>query len=264
MVVFADSWSDFFAKFGLSSFAEFFRYSGGEIIGVNSRRNVVKFCLGQAPQKTVFFMKRFVHPHFKDMIFARRSFGHWCSQARCEWENARFLLDNDIETYRPVCYGQETKLALESKSIIVTEQLHFQCLTDFVGRSWRSLDAGQKENLVRSIGHFVRRIHELQVSLPDLHIWHIFLRKRQTGHEYDFAVIDLHRMSRNVTDTKIRIKNLARLYHSMLDKYFDVGLKRLLIEAYAGTDWPYDLDTLLAHVIKQAAAFSAKRNPREY
>ncbi|UCG47072.1 MAG: hypothetical protein JSU94_16430 [Phycisphaerales bacterium] len=263
-VVFADSWSDFFAEFGLALFAEFFEYSGGEIVDVNSRRNVVKFSLNRGTQKTVFFMKRFVRPHFKDMVFAWRSFGHWFSQARCEWENARFLLDNDIKTYSPVCYGQETRFGLESKSIIVTEQLQFQCLTDFIARNWSNLQAGQKEAVVRGVGCFVRRIHELQVSLPDLHIWHIFLRQRQAGHEYDFAVIDLHRMSRDVTDTRKRINNLGRLYHSLLDKYFDFGLKRLLIESYAGNDWPYDVGTLLACVRKQAAAISARRNPKAY
>ncbi len=263
-VVFAHSWSDFFAEFGLASFAEFFDYSGGEIVDVNSRRNVVKFSLGRGTQKSIFFMKRFVRPHLKDMLFAWRSFGHWFSQARCEWENARFLLDNDIKTYRPVCYGQEKRLGLEFKSIIVTEQLQFQCLTDFIARNWNSLDAGQKEAVVRGVGHFVRRIHELQVSLPDLHVWHIFLRQRQAGDEYDFAVIDLHRMSRGVSDTRKRINNLGRLYHSMLDKYFGVGLKRLLIESYAGADWPRDVGALVARVTKQAAALSARRNPKAY
>ncbi len=262
-VVFADSWSRFFAEFGLKSFDDFFEHLTAETIGTNTRRSVITFSLGADSHKKTFFMKRFFHPHFKDMLFTRRNLGESCSQGRYEWENARFLLDGGIDTYRPVCYGEKTTWGLETKSFIVTEELQAQCLTDFVRQEWHSLRQPQKEKIMTELAAFVRRIHALNISLPDLYVWHIFLAENGGG-EYDFAVIDLHRMSRNVTNKNQKIKNLGRLHHSMLDSYFDEKLKRLFIESYAANDRDSDVTALAAQVTKYSDAVSAKRRQKQY
>ncbi len=209
-------------------------------------------------------MKRFFHPHFKDMLFTWRSFGRLCSQAQCEWENARLLLDNGIETYRPICYGERIKWGIENKSFMITEKIPGRSLSDFVRQEWHNLQRQQKEKIIAGMAEFVRRIHALNVSLPDLYVWHIFVRERQTSTEWDFAVIDLHRMSHNVMDKNKQIKNLGRLHHSMVDGYFDEELKQLFIESYAGDDWDGNINTLAAQVKKQSDAVSAKRNPKPY
>ena len=262
-IVCENSWRQFFAEFGLKSFDDFFRYSTIETVGNNDKRSVVTFSLGSGSQKH-FFMKRFLHPHFKDMFFTWRSFGRLCSQAQCEWENAKLLLDNGIETYRPICYGEETKWGIESKSFIVTEKLKGQSLTDFVRQEWHNLQRQQKEKIIAGLAAFVRRIHALNVSLPDLYVWHIFIKAGQTSDEWDFAVIDLHRMSHNVTNKNKQIKNLGRLHHSMVDSYFDERLKQLFIESYAGDDWAGDINTLTTQVKKYSRVVSAKRNPKPY
>lgn len=269
-VVFAESWRRFFAEFGLESFDDFFDYSATDVIGINNRRNVVTFILGTDSQKRQFFMKRFIHPDFKDMLFTRRSFGEFCSQARCEWENAGLLLDNGIETYRPVCYGEKTKWRIENNSFIVTEKLHAQSLTDFVRQKWHNLQRQQKEKIIIGLAAFVRRIHALNISLPDLYIWHIFLKESadspagESRTDYDFAVIDLHRMSHNVTSKNKKINNLGKLHHSMVDSYFDEKLKQLFIESYAAEDWDGEVTALVTQVQKQSDAVSAKRNPKSY
>jgi tRNA A-37 threonylcarbamoyl transferase component Bud32 len=263
-IVFADSWSRFFSEFGIRSFDDFFEHLETDEIGSNKKRSVVTFNLGPDSQKKEFFMKCFFHPHFKDMLITRRSFGEFCSQARCEWENARLLLDNGVETYRPVCYGEKTKWGIENKSFIVTEKLQGQSLTDFVRQRWHNLQVQQKEQIIAGLAAFVRRIHALNVSLPDLYAWHIFLKENADNNGYDFAVIDLHRMSHNVTNKNIRIKNLGRLHHSMIDKYFDEKLKQLFVESYAANDWDGDVTNLTARVQKQSAAVSAKRKPKQY
>jgi hypothetical protein len=273
-VVFADSWSRFFAEFGLTSFDDFFEHSTAKTIGRNNKcsvvtfsrnnkRSVVTFSPDADPQKRQFFMKRFLHPHFKDMLFTRRNLGEFCSQARYEWENARLLLDNGIETYRPVCYGETTKWGVENKSFVVTEKLQTRCLTDFVRQEWHSLDKQQKETIMTGLAAFVRRIHALNVSMPDLYVWHIFLAENAAG-KYDFAVIDLHRMSRNVTNKNHMIKNLGRLNHSMRDSYFDEELKQLFIESYAANSWDGDVAALMAQVKSHSDAISARRKQRPY
>ncbi len=262
-IVYTNSWEIFFADCGLRSLDDFFNYSPVETIGINNKRSVVAFSLGPDSQKKYFYMKRFKQPHFKDMFFTRRSFGQACSQARCEWENARLLLDNGIETYRPICYGEKTKWGIENKSFIVTEKLQGIAMTDFVREKWHTLTTEQKERIISSIGTFIHKIHACKISLPDLYIWHIFI-KETTENKYEFAVIDLHRMSRNVTSRNEQIENLGRLHHSMTAKYFDENLKRLLIESYAAAGGDIDIDNLIARVKKQSDVVSAKRNPKPY
>ena len=263
-VVFADSWEQFFSQHDLASFVDFFEYAPVETIGINNKRSVVTFTLNADSQKKQFFMKRFFHPHFKDMFFTWRSFGSLCSQARCEWENATLLLDNDIETYRPVCFGEKTRCGIETNSFIVTEKLPGQALTDFVRQNWNNLQRQQKEKIITGMGKFIRRIHALNISLPDLYVWHIFIKENSDTNDYDFAVIDLHRMSRNIKNQKMLIKNLGRLHHSMVDKYFDEELKRSFIESFAGDDRDGDINTLASQVKKYSDAVSARRNPKPY
>ena len=262
-VVFANSWSRFFAEFDIGTFDDFFARLSADAIGGNSRRNVVSFSLGPDSQKKTFFMKRFFRPHFKDVIFARRNVGESCSQGRYESESARFLLDNGIESYRPVCYGEEKKWGIETKSFVVTEELQAECLSDFVREKWHTLERSQQKKIVAGLGAFARRIHALNVSLPDLYVYHIYVTESAAG-EYEFAVIDLHRMSRNVTNKNQKLKNLGRLHHSMLDNYFDDELKRLLVKSYAADNLEGDVTALVARIEKFSLAVSAKRRKKAY
>ena len=261
-IVYANSYEKFFTDAGLKSLDDFFGYSPVETIGINNKRSVVAFSLGTDSQKKYFYMKRFNRPHFKDMFFTRRSFGESCSQARCEWENARLLLDNGIDTYHPVCYGEKTKFGIENKSFIVTEKMQGIAMTDFVREKWHALTTKQKEKIISSTGTFVRKIHACKISLPDLYLWHIFI-KETVENNYEFAVIDLHRMSRNVTNTNVQTENLGRLHHSMISKYFDENLKTLLLKSYAAAG-DTDAGTLIAQVKKQSDMVSARRNPKPY
>jgi len=263
-IVFADCWQPTFAEFGLRSFDDFFYYSKGRRINKKNKRDVLTFTLEGESLKKQFFMKRFVNPHFKDMLFTLHNLGRLCSQAAYEWENANILLGNRVGAYRPLCYGEQTSCGLERKSFFITEKLSAELLTDFVGRRWQELRAEQKEQIIVELGKFVRRIHDLNLSLPDLYLWHIFIKENQNRKGWEFAVIDLHRMMCNVTDQNRRIRNLGALDHSMLDKYFDNPVRQLFIESYAGPDWPDDIAKLSSKVKKYSAAVSAKRNPKPY
>ena len=262
-IVFANSWSEFFAEFDLKSFDDFFENLPAKTIGINKKRNVVTFSLGPNSHKKKFFMKRFSHPHFKDMLFSFRNIGRPCSQARYEWENTRLLLESGIETYRPVCFGEKIKWGIENNSFLVTEELQSQCLTDFIRQNWHSFQQQQKEKIITGLAAFVRKIHSSNISLPDFYVWHIYITENAGG-EYDYAVIDLHRMSRNVTSRSRKIKNLGRLHHSMLDSYFDEELKQLFVKSYAADSRDVDVTKLLAQVKRYSDAVSAKRKPIQY
>ena len=261
-IVFADSWSDFFAEFDIKSFEDFFENLEAKTIGVNKKRNVVTFSLGPDSQKKKFFMKRFSHPHFKDMLFSWRNIGRPCSQARYEWENARLLLDNGIETYRPVCFGEKITYGIENSSFFITEELQSQCLTDFIRQNWTGFQQQQKEKIITGLAAFIRKIHDSNICLPDLYVWHIYIT--ENAGEYEYAVIDLHRMSRNVTNSRLKIKNLGRLHHSMLDSYFDEELKQLLVKSYAADGRDGDFKRLLSRVKKYSDVISARRKKVQY
>ena len=229
--------------------------------------------LGEGGESKVFFRKRFFKPHFKDILFAWRSFGSPISQAKLEWQNAHLLLENNIETYRPVCYGERTKFGVERKSFFITEKLAGKALSEFVCEKWSQLSPQQKEKIIVQLGRFIRRIHDALISLPDLYIWHVFIKEQPEPDKYDFAVIDLHRMEHDVSSQNKLIQNLGRLHHSMVAKYFDDRLKELLIESYAGDDWQGGTAKLFgqggsAELVRQVKKYSdvvsAKRNPKPY
>ena len=261
-IVFKDNWRELFAEAGMESFDDFFNYRDGLVIGRNNKRTVTAFSVDKKGASKDFFMKRFTKPHLKDMFFTRRAFGQFCSQGQFEWENANFLIENGIETYRPLCFGEQTKWGLERYSFLVTEKLQSESLTDFIIREWGHLKRSKKEQIITGLGAFIRKIHKLNVSLPDLYIWHIFLRERQG--RWEFAVIDLHRMLRNITSVDKQLRNLGRLDHSMTDKYFDEQMRRLLIESYADPDWLGSIDELAAKVRKYSKTISTRRNQKPY
>ncbi len=263
-VVYENTWDKFFVEFGLKVFDDFFEFPDVKLIGRNNRRSVVSFSLGSDSQKKHFFMKRFFRPHFKDMLFTRQNFGRFCSQAQCEWENTKLLLNNGIETYHPVCYGEESKLGVEYKSFLVTEKLQGQALTEFIQQKWTDLSPQQKQKIVTALATYIRKIHQLNISLPDLYLWHIFITENSDKTDYKFAVIDLHRMSHNVKNENIKIKNLGRLHHSMTDRYFNTNIKESFIESYAAAGGDNNSAKLLTEVTKQSHIISTKRNPKPY
>ena len=263
-VFFADSWQQFFAGLGMARFDDFFSYAGGEQINKNNKRDVQIMTLGRGDYSKECFLKRFHRPHVKDAIFALSNFGRPCSQAKWEWYNAGALIDNGIDTYPFVCYGEQTFGGFERRSFLISEKLKSQCFTDFVAENWTKLSQEWKEKITTELAAFIRRIHDADFCLPDLYVWHIFIKETQQSDNWDFAVIDLNRMQYNVTNTNKKLKNLSRFYHSMTDKYFDDRTRRVFIQSYAGSDWPGCTDKLFEKVNKYSKAVSAKRNPKPY
>jgi tRNA A-37 threonylcarbamoyl transferase component Bud32 len=237
-LAFAEDTPAFFEEFGLKRFEDFFHFDGGTVINRNRNRDVVAFTLGTGEARRSLFMKRFFHPHFKDMLFALRSFGRVCSQAGCEWHNAGFLLQNGIATYRPLCCGEQMVMGLERRSFLITEKLAGRCLSEFVAQTWDRTGRYGKEAVMAAMGRFVRKIHNADISVPDLYVWHLFMEAHDEG--YGFAIIDLHRMRAGVANDREKMRNLGALEFSMSEEYFDEALKDVFYESYFGTDFRGD------------------------
>ncbi len=261
-LVFADSWKQIFADGGFKTFGRFFNSPTPQTIHKKTKRNVTTITIGQGSDRREFFVKRFYHLHYKDILWTWRNFGRLMSQAAIEWHNAYLLLGYGFGTYKPVCLGEKIKWGIEKKSFIVTEKLKSQSLSDFIAQNWSKLPRTEKEKIMTALAKFIRRIHDVGIDMPDLYIWHVFIK--ETEGQYDFDVIDLHRMSHNVNKKNRQIKNLGRLDHSMLDKYFDENIRKLFIESYVGNDWPGDIKKLTQKVKKYSAVRSIKRKQRQY
>jgi len=259
-VEFADNAAALFQRAGLTRFEDFFRLDG-TLINRNRKRDVIAFSLNDGDAKKDLFMKRFYHPHLKDMFFAMRSFGRLCSQAGCEWHNAA-ILHNGIATYPTLCCGEQMFAGLERRSFLITEKLPGRPLSEHVAQTWSRTGRYSKEAIMAALGRFVRRIHNADISVPDLYAWHLFLQTHDEGH--GFAIIDLHRMRAGVTGDREKIRNLGALEFSMIDDYFDDGLKDVFFESYFGTDFPGDKALFRQKVKKRAAQLKNRRRKPAY
>jgi hypothetical protein len=247
-VIFADNWQEYFGKLGLEEFDDFYDYEGGEIVNRNTKRNVCRLGLGQDGERKVFYMKRFHWPHLKDMVSALRKFGRLTSQARVEWNNANTLLENGIDTYKPVCLGEHIVFGIDTKSFVITEELKATSMLDYVVRHWRDLGRERQEDMMARIGELIRKVHRLDISLPDLYIWHVFVDEQKLPEQCDLSLIDLHRMGVGVTNRLQKAKELGRLCWSMDKEYFDDKLRDILLTTYAEGGWFGSMDMLMLGV----------------
>jgi hypothetical protein len=251
-IIFADSWNDYFSAFGLRSFDDFYDYKDASHVNRNKRRNVRRFTLKDAQGEKSFYIKRFHGSHLKDKLAAAIRFGWGASQARVEWENARYLLNNGFATYVPVCYGESNR----GKSFIVTIELDAVCLQKYVIEKWLSLSRPVQDKIIIAVAEMIRRVHSHDISLPDLFIWHLFVQPNSVEGEIELSVIDLHRMRTSVKSKTGKIKELSTFYWSMSGEYFDERHKNLLVATYWGSG---DILGLIKKISKHEARLNRKR-----
>jgi len=258
-IVYRQGWESYFGRYGLNTFEDFY-YHNADLKVLNvSKRYVNKVSFGEGTNCKTFFIKRFAYCHLKDIILSISNFKRIRSQSESEYINANFLVEKGFSTYLPVCFGEQKKFGIEKRSFVITEKLDGESLSGFVRRNVGQIENSEKEKIIRAVGRTIRKIHDCNISLPDLYIWHLFLTKKSD--DYEIAVIDLHRMKYNVTNTDEKIKNLGRLDYSLLDKYFDENLRRVLIEAYD----PENCDSIFSQV-RSYSAFLFRKDPdiKEY
>jgi len=263
-ICFADSWEQYFQRFSLTTFDDFYRHCGTSTVGRNTRRSVQKFTLGDDANRKVFFVKKFHNPQLKDKISAVYNYGWPASQARVEWDNAWYLLNNGIGTYKPVCMGECSLMGVERDSFVVTEELESVCLVDFVIEKWRLLECSMHEKIIVAAAKLVRAVHEMGVSLPDLYLWHFFINPDRPDKKNQLSIIDLHRMRQKGLNRRGKIKQLGRLYWSMSSDYFDQEEKELLIGAYIDGNSSFDRKDSMRIIRRCSAELDTKRTLSNY
>jgi len=232
-IVFETGWESFFASHQLRAFDDFFDFTKGQTINKNAKRNVIVLELEDNGRTRRFFMKRFIHPHFKDMLSAFSHFGSLCSQTEVEWRNAKILLENGIETYHPVCYGVQSRFGIEQQSLFITEQINGPCLLDYLAESWASLEEAQRQDLVVRLGKFFQKIHGAEIRLPDSYIWHVYrVRSDNAADGFELGMIDLHRMQWRTRRNRQVEKDLGGFLFSLPDGFMNQSLRSLFMDTY--------------------------------
>ncbi|MHC5082573.1 MAG: lipopolysaccharide kinase InaA family protein [Planctomycetota bacterium] len=252
-VVFIDNWQSFFEQHGFVSFDDFFGFDEGDTINVNTKRNVSIIKLASDDGEKTFYMKRFFDPHYKDILSTAMTFGKPCTQGELEWRYANILLDNGIETYHPACYGSDTQFGLEKRSFFITEAINGCCMTDYLLETWTSLADEQRAEYIVKLAEFFKRIHAGRFSFPDAYIWHVYMVYNGADKtDFQFGMIDLHRMKIRVRGSKEAAENIGRFLYSIPDGFMDDSLRKLFMDTYLDADF-----------IKNKEAFSAAAYKRE-
>lgn len=267
-IYFTGTWRDFFAEYELTSLDDFFKrykrdHEGPETVSKKSKADVHTLTLGTESDEKVFYLKRFHFPGYKNILRAWSIYGKPITYGRLEYENANFLLSNGIGAYKPVCFGEDTVWGLEAKSFIVTEKLQVTPLESFVVRKWNTLARKEQENIFISLAKTVRRVHNLNISMPHMFVKHIFIDESTLGKQCRFSFIDLEKMAMNVKDPRRKARDLGRLYYSMAKEYFDEDIKHLFIETYM-KDCPGRNDKFKRIILASAEKMANRRKLLEY
>ncbi len=260
-IEFAGNWKEVFASCGIYTAADLYDYKGGEIINTNSKRNVSRFTLTVDGAEKVFFMKRFHHQHYKDTLFAFRNYFKLMSLGEIEWRNIYMLLNNGIDTYHPVCFGVVNPSLRNMCSLVVTEEIGGECLSDIVAGGWSGLDEQYRRRLLDAVAALAAKVHIAKLSLPDLYVWHYFITGESDG-GVDMAVIDLHRMKLRAGEGEF-IRNMGSLHYSMYEKYFTPQERNYVIEQYCRIRG-IAYDRFATRAINRSRIVTARRRNIEY
>jgi hypothetical protein len=263
-VFFADSWKFYFEEFCLRKFRDFYNYPLMPVLSGKRRRHVDEIIFEGENGLESFYLKRFYTPRIEDIAASILSRGRIVSEARIEWENARYLLNNGFGAYEPVCYGESSRGLFEFKSFIVTRQLDSTCLLQFVIERWDGLCRDMQNKIIVAAAKEIRRMYDMDIFFPDLLIWHFFIQPDSLEGEIDFSIIDLHRMRQRVHSRGNRIKELGKFYWSMSEDYFDNDHKDLFITTYLQTNDVSKKKKLMEKIRKYHSKLNKRRNLRDH
>lgn len=255
---FSDGWQKIFEDNGFKSFDDFFGNDDGIVTNVNKKRNVISFKLKDGSEERTVYMKRFDKPYYKDYCAAWRKWGFPCSQAKVEWNCAYKLLENGIDTYRPVAMGEDMVCGMERRSFCITEELKSVCMTDWLGENWGEMSLEDKKSVMVQLAKAIRNIHDKNIGLPDLYLWHVFIN-RLDSNQYGFEFIDLHRMKPKAKCKSLKIKHLGAFDYSMLPEYFDDEVRGAFWESYFENDPSGKVPRLMRKILKRSKVVTGRR-----
>lgn len=170
-------------------------------------RLILKGCLGNSNEPLV--IKIFKRPHFFDQIkYLFRS-----SRSRKEWQIGQKLSNLGILTPFLVTYVALRRWCFLTKDLIVSKEIiGADPLINWVEINiiQRASPFSERKEVIRTLGRFVRRIHDQGIFSNDFHQGNILI-KAEPRQPPLFYLIDLHaiRVKKELT-LRERIKNLSQ------------------------------------------------------
>ncbi len=199
---------------GLYSFDSIMDYKGGKCIKKTENVSVYYIKL----KNGIFYLKRYnisikgaFEPLFKLKQVERNGLK--------EWENIFKINNIGINTATPVAAGSRRSGLLQSKSFILTEDLHnAKKLDEFFRKKFLPPNDKEmiklKRTIIFKLANIVKKLHENRLSHQDLYLGHFYI---QFNRERDFNLylIDLQRVRESssvVNQRRHRIKDLSQLF----------------------------------------------------
>ena len=150
-------------------------------------------------------VKSFKIPHLINRIaysFFRKS------KAHRSFEYAEILIDNGINTPKPIAYFEFSNFNFLNKSFYISNQLDYDI-------TYRELvnnkDYPDFDIILREFTRFTFDLHEKGINFLDHSPGNTLIKKNESTKKYDFYLVDLNRMKFHQMSFKDRMKNFSKL-----------------------------------------------------
>jgi tRNA A-37 threonylcarbamoyl transferase component Bud32 len=156
------------------------------------------------------------------------------SKAAAAFRGSRLCAGKAIPVSQILAWGESRRGALLRRSCIVERRIENAVpLGEHIRDHFPESTAGRRAAIMRSVGELLARIHAAGLSHPDFHPGNILLRWKRSGAP-ELFVVDLHAVRRlRLLRSRRRLRDIAKLYHSLRPLAQDGDLKELLA-AYSG------------------------------
>lgn len=136
------------------------------------------------------------------------------SKAMAEWRNLRRFEEKGIPTSAPLAVAEKRTLRLLRESCLVTASLApAEALNDYLLKT--ALTPARRQQLGRSLGRLVRKLHDANVFFRDLHAGNILIRWND-GQRPELFLIDLHKAYFvPVLQQWMRVRDIGQLCNSL-------------------------------------------------
>jgi len=240
-----------FLLHGLGDVRAVMNFRGGILSKEQGPRSVCRFSLPDKEGEKAFFLKRHLHPPFREQIREFFRYGSFLSGGRREWENIWKIRQVGISTIDPVGFGERREWGgWEVESFLVSLELKEACrLTEFIPKHLspplNSSLLSRKRQLLGELALLARRIHEAGLFHRDFYLGHVFVTDRKEG-EMELYLMDLQRIFRpKWRIERWRIKDLASLNFSAPPGWFTATDRLRFYKQYRGIPRLEDRDRSL-------------------
>ena len=246
-----------FASNGLNTFDDFLLFKKGEIVDKNKKRRVIKFALrdSQKRENRVFYLKQFHKSSFNENIKKFFDITSPRTEAGTEWNNVKILFNSGFYSIPLAAYGERTVFGLEKSSFFLSEEIpHSFPLEDWL---LHYPDQQHRVKIVDELSVLVKKLHNVNISYPDLYIKHIFLDIVALKENYiRFVLLDLHRMrKKRKISLNDCVKDLAALVFSarniLTSQEIDIIIKKYFQHKTDKHKWQLALNKRLAKLSRR-------------